>query len=171
MAGREGGRERQRERQRETERDRERQRETERQRERQRERRETRDERETDRQRETERHRERQRERRERETRERQRERQRERYWMHELHTVFLYRLNDKIWNKFETDNAHINVASKFLSLSRKYSLANCGKNHEGVPLLLPQQCLDNLNHMLNTNIKDVLNFIRTSLANMKKSI
>ena len=42
--------------------------------------------------------------------------------------------------DEYKTDNTHINVASKFSSLLRKYSLANRGKNHKGAPLLLPQQ-------------------------------
>ena len=54
--------------------------------------------------------------------------------------------------------------------LCQESSSANCGKNHKGVPLLLPQQFLNDLNHMLNTNIKDALNHIRISISSMKKS-
>ena len=32
----------------------------------------------------------------------------RETYWMHELRTIFLYGLNDKIGDEFKTDNKHI---------------------------------------------------------------
>ena len=39
---------------------------------------------------------------------------------------------------EFKTDNKQINVAAKFSSLPRKYSRANRGKNHKGVPRLLP---------------------------------
>ena len=66
----------------------------------------------------------------------------REIYWMHELRTIFSYGLNDRIGDEFETDNKHINVAAKVSSLPRKHSCANRGKNHKGVPLLLPQQFL-----------------------------
>ena len=38
----------------------------------------------------------------------------RETYWMHELQTIFPYGLNDRIGDKFKTDNKHINVAAKF---------------------------------------------------------
>ena len=80
----------------------------------------------------------------------------RETYWMHELRTIFPYGLlNDRIGDEFKTDNKHINVAAKFSSLPRKHSRANRGKNHKGAPLLLPQQFLNTLNHMLTTNIKD----------------
>ena len=77
----------------------------------------------------------------------------RETYWMHELRTIFPYGLNDRIGDEFETDNKHINVATKFSSLPRKYSRANRGKNHKGIPCLLPQQFMKGLNQMLNTSI------------------
>ena len=65
-----------------------------------------------------------------------------ETYWMHELWTIFQYGLDDRIGNEFKTDNKHINITDKFSFLPRKYSRANCGKNHKGVPSLLPQQFL-----------------------------
>ena len=92
----------------------------------------------------------------------------RETYWMHELRTIFPYGLNDRIGNEFKTDNKHINVAAKFSSLPRKYSRANRDKNHKGVPRLLPQQFLKDLNHMLNTSIKYAPNFIRILISSMK---
>ena len=94
----------------------------------------------------------------------------RETYWMHELRTIFPYGLNDKIGDEFKTNKKHIIVAAKFSSLPRKYSRANRGKNHKGVPHLLPQQFVKDLNQMLNTSIKDAPNFIRISISSMKKS-
>ena len=67
-----------------------------------------------------------------------QRRKARETYWMHELRTIFWHDLNDKIRDEFKTDNKHINVAAKFSYLPRKHSCANRGKNHKGVPRLLP---------------------------------
>ena len=89
---------------------------------------------------------------------------------MHELRTIFPYGLNDRIGDEFKTDNKHINVAAKLSSLPRKHILANRGKNHKGVPLLLPQQFLNDLNHMLNTSIEDAPNLIRISIPSTKKS-
>ena len=89
---------------------------------------------------------------------------------MHELRTIFPYGLNDRIGDKYKTDNKHINVATKFSFLPRTHSRANCGKNNIGVPLLLPQQFLNEFNHMVNTNIKDALNFIKILIFSMKKS-
>ena len=54
--------------------------------------------------------------------------------------------------------------------MPRKYSRANRGKNHKGVPRLLPQQFVKDLNQMLNTSIKDAPNFISISISSMKKS-
>ena len=51
-----------------------------------------------------------------------------------------------------------------------KYSRTNRGKNHKGVPRLLPQQFLKDLNQMLNTSIKDAPNVIRISVTSMIKS-
>ena len=94
----------------------------------------------------------------------------RETYWMHELRTIFPYGLKNRIGDEFKTDNKHINFAAKFPSLPRKYSRANRGKNHKGVPRLSPQQFVKDLNQMLNTSIKDAPNFIRISISSMKKS-
>ena len=94
----------------------------------------------------------------------------RETYWMHELRTISPYGLNDRIGDEFNNDNKHINVAAKSSSLPRKCSCANRGKNHKGVPRLLPQQSVKDLNQMLNTSIKDTPNFIRISISGMKKS-
>ena len=58
---------------------------------------------------------------------------------MHKLQKFFPSVLNDRIEDEFKTNNKNINVAAKFLSLPRKHSRANRGRNHEGVPLLLPQ--------------------------------
>ena len=95
----------------------------------------------------------------------------REIYWMiDELRIIFPYGLNDRIGDEFKTDNKHINVAAKFSSLPRKHSCVNPGKNCKGFPLVLPQQFLNDLNHTLNTSIKDAPNFIEISTSSMKKS-
>ena len=54
--------------------------------------------------------------------------------------------------------------------MPRKYCRANRGKNHKGVPHLLPQLFVKDLNEMLNTSIKDAPNFIRILISIMKKS-
>ena len=88
----------------------------------------------------------------------------------YELQAVFPYGLNYRIGDEFKTDNRHINVAIKFSFLQRKYSCANGSKNHKSFTCLLPEQFLKDLNHMLNTSIKDGPKFIRISIYIMKKS-
>ena len=88
---------------------------------------------------------------------------------MHKLRLIFPYGLNERMRDKFKTDNKYINIAAKFSSLPRKHSRANRKKNHKDVPLLLPQQFLNDLNHVMNTNIKGIPNFIRISISSMKK--
>ena len=39
-------------------------------------------------------------------------------YWMH---AVFPNDLNSRVGDESKTDNIHINIATKFLSLQRKY--------------------------------------------------
>ena len=91
-------------------------------------------------------------------------------HWVHGLRSIFPYGLNDRIVDEFKTDNKHVNVAAKFSSLPRKYSRANRGKNHKGVPRLLPQQFIKDLNQILNTSIKYAPKFTRISISSMKKS-
>ena len=64
---------------------------------------------------------------------------------------------------EFNTDDAAIKIAS----LPRRHSPPNCGENHKGVFLFLPQRSLDNLNHIRNTSIK---HFIRFSVSDIKIS-
>ena len=89
---------------------------------------------------------------------------------MHGLRTTFPYGLNHRIRDEFITDDKHINIAAKFLSLPREYSRANPGKNDTSVTRLFPQQFVKDLNQITNTSIKDAPNFIRISIFSMKKS-
>ena len=89
---------------------------------------------------------------------------------MYESRIIFPFGPNDRVADELKTDNKHINVCAKFSSLPRKYCRGNRGKNHKGVPRLLPQQILKDLNQMLNTSIKDAPNFTRISISGMKKS-
>lgn len=81
-------------------------------------------------------------------------------YWMHELWAVFPCGLNDRVEDETKANNTHINVSSKFSTLPRTHSLADCKKKNKFVPLLLAKLFLNASNHMLNTNIKDVQDFV-----------
>ena len=77
---------------------------------------------------------------------------------MHELRKIFPYSLNDRIGDEF------INTLMLLLNFVKFW------KNCKVVPLLLPQQFLNNLHHMVNANSKDAPNFIRISISSIKKS-
>ena len=91
-------------------------------------------------------------------------------YWMHELWAVFPCGLNDRVEDETKANNTHINVSSKFSTLPRTHSLADCKKKNKFVPLLLAKLFLNASNHMLNTNIKDVQDFIFYFISFHKKS-
>ena len=44
----------------------------------------------------------------------------REAYWKHELRLIFPNGLNERIEDRFKTDNKYINAAAKFSSLPKK---------------------------------------------------
>ena len=88
---------------------------------------------------------------------------------MHELWTIFLYGLNNRVEDQIKTNNRHINVANKFSTFPREDIHANREKKYKFVLLLLAQQFLNTLYHMLKTNIKVVLKFIRVSFSSIKK--
>ena len=77
---------------------------------------------------------------------------------MHELRKIFPYSLKDRIGDEF------INTLMLLLNFVKFW------KNSKVVPLLLPQQFLNNLHHMVNANSKDAPNFIRISISSIKKS-
>ena len=91
-------------------------------------------------------------------------------YWMHELWVVLPCGLNDRVEDETKANNTHINVSSKFSTLPRKYNLADCKKKNTFVSLFLAKLFLNASNHMLNTNIKDVQDFIFYSISFHKKS-
>ena len=89
---------------------------------------------------------------------------------MHELRKISRDGPNDSIEGEYKTNNKHVIVTPNFLSLPRKYSRANRGKNHKGAPRILPRQFVNDLNRMVNTSIKDAPNFIRILISSMAKS-
>ena len=58
----------------------------------------------------------------------------RETYLMYELGTMFPYGLNDRIGNELSTDNNHISVAAKILSLPRNIVVLIVGKITKVLP-------------------------------------
>ena len=94
----------------------------------------------------------------------------REKYWMLTLRTVFPYGLNDRIGDEFKTGNTSTAIGKKFPPLSRNFSRVGRGSSRKGTPDLQPQSFCSEFSSMLDNDIKNVPNFIRTSLSSLKKS-
>ena len=94
----------------------------------------------------------------------------RETYWMKELRTVYPYGLNDRIGDEPITPNTHINVGLRFKALPRRNKRISRGKLHNGITNLKPNDFIEKLKHVLDTDITSAPNFLRISLASMKKS-
>ena len=94
----------------------------------------------------------------------------RERYCMIELRTMYTYELNDRYGDEYKTENTHINVEKKSLSLSRKHMGINPGSHHKVFCKLSPQKFSSKFNIMLDTNMRNVPNVIQTFLSSIRKS-
>ena len=94
----------------------------------------------------------------------------REVFWMKELRTIFPYGLNDRIGDEPKTADSHINVGLKFRSLPRKHKRVGRGKSHNGICRTNPVDFITTFKQMLEIDLVNVPNFLRTSLCNMKKS-
>ena len=88
---------------------------------------------------------------------------------MHELRTIFPYGLNDKTEDEFKPLINTLTLLINFHHRQKKHIRAHRGKNHKSLILLLPQQFLNDLYHILNTSIKNFPNFIRISISIMEK--
>ena len=89
---------------------------------------------------------------------------------MLELRTIFPYGLNDRIGDEYKKEDSHFAVGRRFTALKRKHPRISRGKNRSGASKLTCERFLTKLDELLKSNIKEVLNFIRKSLASMKKS-
>ena len=96
--------------------------------------------------------------------------RKREEFWMKTLRTVYPYGLNDRVNDDYMKDQENDRVGLKFPPLKRVYSRIGRGANRKGHCKLNHETFMDSLDHLLMTDIKEAMNFIRMSLTTMKKS-
>ena len=94
----------------------------------------------------------------------------RELHWMLKLRTVFPYGLNDRIGDEYKTDQFQHAIASRFPPLKRSHPRIKRGISRKGHNTVTHTVFLKKLNNLLQNNLHDSLNFIRFSLASMKKS-
>lgn len=76
---------------------------------------------------------------------------------MHELRIIFPYVLNDRLGYECKTDNKYINVSAKFHLCQENIVVLIMEKMFL---YFYQKKVLDNLNHLLKTNTKDILNFL-----------
>jgi len=95
---------------------------------------------------------------------------QRESFWMTTLRTVYPYGLNDRMADDYMKNQNSERIGKKFLPLKRVFSRLGRGNNRKGENPLDPDAFLKQLQVILHSNIKEALNFVRLSLASMRKS-
>ena len=96
--------------------------------------------------------------------------RKREEFWMKTLRTVYPYGLNDRVSDDYMKDQDHDKIWLKFPPLKRVYSRIGRGINRKGHCKLDHETFMAKLEHLLTSDVKEAMNFIRMSLAAMKKS-
>lgn len=85
------------------------------------------------------------------------------------LRTVFLYCLNDRIWDEYIKEDTHVLVSNIFPSLSRKHNIVFCGTIHNNKNFFSPDEFLIKLKHYLSHNLWLIPNFCRVSPSAMNK--
>ena len=93
----------------------------------------------------------------------------REMYWMLQLRTIYPYGLNDPVGDEYKREDSHHLVANRFPPLSRKHPRASRGLAYRGNNLT-STDFFNKLTTMLKDDLPNTLNYIRVSIASLKKS-
>ena len=96
--------------------------------------------------------------------------RKREDFWMKTLRTVHPYGLNDRVGDDFMRDQATDRIGLKFPPLKRSFDRRNRRVKRTGNNRFKHDVFLKDLEEMLVHDIKNALNYIRTSLTCLRKS-
>ena len=96
---------------------------------------------------------------------------EREKHWMMTLRTVHPYGLNDRIGDKYKTQESQHAIGRRFKALKRSHLRISRGGSRISDNIHMKYTDFwASLNKMLRSKLKDVLNFIRYNLASMKKA-
>ena len=90
--------------------------------------------------------------------------------WMLKLRTVYPYGLNDRVGDDWATQRNKKLVGKQFTKLSRTFPRRSKG-NGKNSPKLEPGTFLNIIDHLLQTSLPDVMNYIRITVASLKKTI
>ena len=93
----------------------------------------------------------------------------RETHWMLKLRTVYPFGLNDRVGDEFATQRNKKLVARQFPKLARTFPRQSKG-NGKNSPKLEPGTFLNIIDHLLQTSLPDVMNYIRVTVDSLKKS-
>ena len=94
----------------------------------------------------------------------------RERHWMLKLRTVYPFGLNAKIGDEFLRDDDDECISPKFPKLARQFVQGTKG-SHLKQHKMSAESFLNQLDTILNTNIKEAMNFLRTCLHSLSKKV
>ena len=92
----------------------------------------------------------------------------REDYWIRTLRTVYPYGLNDKLGDDYMRDQNSSLIGLKFYTLKRNFNRTRRRISRVGTGKFNHKTFLEELDNVLNSEIKNASNFIRMSLTNMK---
>ena len=93
---------------------------------------------------------------------------EREKHWMLKLRTVYPYGLNDRIGDEFKIEKNVKLIASQFPKLDRQFIRETKG-NRKGNNHTSSESFMEMLINLLHHNIPDAMNYIRSTLASIRK--
>ena len=85
------------------------------------------------------------------------------------MRTVFPYGLNDRVGDDFMRDQANDRIGLKFPTLKRNFDRVGRRNSRKGSKGLNHKTFLEDLAKILESSLKEALNFIRMALSTMKK--
>jgi len=89
--------------------------------------------------------------------------------WMLKLRTVYPYGLNDRVGDDFAIQRNQKLIGQQFLKLARTFPRKSKG-NGKNSSKLEPGTFLNILDHLLQTSLPDVMNYIRITVDSLKKT-
>ena len=96
--------------------------------------------------------------------------RKREDFWMKTLRTVYPYGLNDRVGDDYMRDQTNDRIGLKFLPLKRSFDRGARRLKRTGQSTFSCDTFLKDLENKLDHEIKNALNYVRTSLSCLRKA-
>ena len=97
--------------------------------------------------------------------------RARECHWMLKLRTVYPFGLNERIGDEFKSEDKVSLISPKFPRLDRQFVRGTQGNHLNKKKSISAESFLDQLHNVLTSDIKEAMNFLRTSLYSLNKKV